>query len=1779
MPSTKGLHSPNTTSLRLLGGWLPPLILAMGMVFAGTFLAPGAKAQNYLTASGKPSFATVEPVELGFVDAANGNLHLRFDFGAFPQRGVHGIANIGLVYDSSLAWFVACGSTGCAWAPNATDTEYEGFRFAYPTMTNGGGNFYCSNGQQCGYYIQEMDGTKHYFFLTPSTFACTNPGYTYTTAYAADSSGIALVNSCVNNGGQVANSIAIYAPDGAFAPGGNFSAIEDNNGNIMQLPMSTYTSVTQVDTVGRTLYSNTYCAQAYYGCYDVPNSQFTNSGGTSRYIITGETTIPVNTNFGQSGVAECNTANGCGPFVVRTGLTLPDGSTYTFKYDCDSSTGNSACGSPAGQSAYYGMLISMTLPTGATIQYGYTTYADAYGNKWRWLNSRTSGGGTWTYSPALVNSFFCAVTQTNCQQKVTVTAPDSSKKIYTYTINNGAWPTTEQFYDTSGSVLSTINNTFDFSQNCQYSGCNGASNVRLLTTQTSVPGPGTTITNQTKNTYDSPQLGDVTGVQQWGFQPGASPSFSSTPDRATYTSWNIISNSSGNPNIHRPQSVTRCNNSGSNSACTGGGSAVAQTTYSYDSYGSNCPSGGLAPVSVYGNYHDSNYTASNTVRGNVTSTQNFVTSSTSVTTQLCYDITGQVTEVVDPNGNATLFAYADNFYSDASPAQNPPSAYSTGSSYSTNAYPTSITLPIIGALKVGYYFGSGKAAFTVDQNGADTYSHYLDALDRLTNTYAPITNGNRAWTLATYSPSETQIDAYSAVTTTSPSTSCTSCAHNTANLDSLGRPIQSTLANDPDGPTYTVTAYDSSGRTHSVTNPYRTTSDSSYGATTLSYDGLGRPTLVTDPDSSKVYLYYGASVTSGGGLSAQLCSPATYGNGYPLLQIDEAGNKKQTWANAFGETIEVDEPSYSSSALSAGTCYAHDVLGNLTSVVQTGGTTDSTQWRTRTFAYDGLSRLLRATEPESGTTTYTYDNNGNVLTKTSPAPNQTGMSTVTITYQYDALNRLTNKSYSDGVTQPVTFVYDGASTTACTLPTLTVTNGMGRQTGMCDGSGSEAWAYDTAGRITADARTTTSYIGTPIRRTLTTPITKSTNYTYNLDGSIASITYPSGRVVTYTPSAVGRPVSAVDTASNNYATNAHYSPGGDLGSIQNASNIVSTYIFNNRFQPCWLYTTTSTPLAQNSTCASTATAGNILDLKLNLNLGSGDNGNVIGITNNRDNTRSQNFAYDALNRLYTAQTASTYSTSPSNCWAETYTYDAWGNLYQFGPNSTTQSAYVSCSQESGLSTQANVNNQLLAYTYDAAGNLTNNGTAATYTPEGQLYIFGPSATSHTFYSYDGDGRRVAKTATNLVCVCREGAAAIGGGGGGCGTGCTGYFLDSTEKVYFYGSGGQPLTETDGNGNVLDDYISFAGARIARVDSSNNVVYYFADHLGSAREVVNSSGTILDDSDFYPFGGQRPVTSSSGNTYKFTGYERDTESGLDYASARHYSSTLGRFMSPDPLSGSPGNPQSWNRYSYVQNNPLNATDSSGMCDDDDPSDCDDSGDSGDSGNSGNSGATFSPNCPVFACVDLGMGVAQNQDGGLYSFSYGGWTFGVSWNDYTSSALPFYDNDGSYMSQIMNNAALRADWNAKMNLASGMVQTGAEYTAMQGLSVFGAAIPTLGKALYYLNLASAAPAANYSGYFGYDSAGNVRYVGRTGRDPAVRWGEHENAIGTGREDLNYRVPEGATGMTAEQSRIWEQRMINKYGLQKSGGLLLNQRNEIAPKFWKQLGILEELELLEF
>ncbi len=163
------------------------------------------------------------------------------------------------------------------------------------------------------------------------------------------------------------------------------------------------------------------------------------------------------------------------------------------------------------------------------------------------------------------------------------------------------------------------------------------------------------------------------------------------------------------------------------------------------------------------------------------------------------------------------------------------------------------------------------------------------------------------------------------------------------------------------------------------------------------------------------------------------------------------------------------------------------------------------------------------------------------------------------------------------------------------------------------------------------------------------------------------------------------------------------------------------------------------------------------------------------------------------------------------------------------------------------------------------------------------------------YAYDGDGERVE---------------------------------DSSPTLYWYGMGGRVLAETDTSGDTVNEYIFFDGRRIARRDASGNVYYYSGNALGSAT-ITTATGTVCYDADFYPFGGELTFTNTCGQSYKFAGMRRDATTGLDHTRFRQYSSNLGRWYSPDPLGGEVMNPQSLNRYAYVDNNPTTFVDPLGL----------------------------------------------------------------------------------------------------------------------------------------------------------------------------------------------------------------------------------------------------------
>jgi RHS repeat-associated protein len=857
-------------------------------------------------------------------------------------------------------------------------------------------------------------------------------------------------------------------------------------------------------------------------------------------------------------------------------------------------------------------------------------------------------------------------------------------------------------------------------------------------------------------------------------------------------------------------------------------------------------------------------TYSNT--GHPTSTSKWVSGSNWLTTTASYNSNGTVQWSKDTVGNQTTYAY-------------------NGTGGCNAVMPTSITHPLIGTEYKTWNCNGGVLLTDEDVNSQTTTYTYSDPFWRETQVSYP-DGGSTTTTYNTGASLPWSISTSTAITGSSNLTKTTI-------YDGIGRDIQAQLTSDPSGTDYVDTTYDALGRKATQSNPHRSSSSSTDGITTYSYDALNRVISVLQPDGSQSTTAYSV-----------ICTTVT----------DEAGNSRKSCTDGLGRLTGVWE---APSSLNYETDYAYDALNNLLSVTQKGGAS-SGSWRNRSFVYDGLSRLTSATNLESGTLVYSYATSGGglcagdpsaVCTKTAPSPNQpaTGTATVTATYTYDAMNRLTGESYADtysgnSATPSVSYGYDGVALTGCTTtpPTLTDSYPEGRRTSMCDGSGGTSWAHDQMGRTLQESRNLAG-------------VTKSVNYTYNLDGSLATLTTPPLKKVSYTYNAAARATKLVDSSDSiNFVTSATYAPPGELtgmtvGSASGFAGITTTNAYNTRLQPILLSAGVTGESPVFSECFDFHLGVSVNTSPCSFSASTaGDNGNIYQIVNNRDNTRSQSFTYDVLNRIATGQSSGTQ-------WGETFTIDPWSNL-------TNRTGVAGKTYYEPLSTSAGTNNQLSGFAYDAAGNMITNGSNSyVYDAENRLIW-----TSGYRYVYDGDGDRAEK------CVAATST-----------TPCPTSGTNGT--LYWRGRGSDPLDETDLSGNVVEEYIYFNGQRVARREVSGSggtiaVHYYFSDHLGSHGVVENATASACEqDVDYYPYGGEENDYCSTqvAQHYKFTGKERDTESGLDNFGARYEASSLGRFMTPD-WAAKPatvpyakfGDPQTLNLYAYTENGPVNKADADG-----------------------------------------------------------------------------------------------------------------------------------------------------------------------------------------------------------------------------------------------------------
>jgi RHS repeat-associated protein len=718
-------------------------------------------------------------------------------------------------------------------------------------------------------------------------------------------------------------------------------------------------------------------------------------------------------------------------------------------------------------------------------------------------------------------------------------------------------------------------------------------------------------------------------------------------------------------------------------------------------------------------------------------------------------------------------------------------------------------------------------------------------------------------------------------------------------FDGFSRPILSQTRQGPASSSYDSieTDYDSSGRISKVTMPYAAALGGACSGTcpgtTTTYDALDRVKVVTD----------------GGG--------RTTTNVYVKNDIDQTIGpapvvEKQSEYDALGRLASVCE--ITGTANGGGSCgqtnvktgylttYAYDLLDNITSVTQNAQAAVGSQ-QTRTYVFDMLGRLTSETNPETNNLAYssTYDTDatcgtyaGNVVKRVDAAGTVTCLT-------YDSLHRPLSIAYPSGGysanTDKKFFVYD--ITTANGF-TLTNTKGRLAQAYTCPPTGScttkktdLVFSYSPRGEV-IDAYQSTPHSGTPYYHTTSAywenGVAKSlsgvpTLPTIYYGGSTGAGLDGEGRVAQVKASSGADPASSVA-----YNISDSTQPIGALTQIAFGSGDKDTYSYElntGRTKQYKLFMGT-TPLTNQG------------DLTWNTN---GTLQKLI-ITNQIGSPASQtcNYTYDDLGRV-----------ASSNCgaavWNQTFSYDPFGNIKKTVPPGSTGSSF-----QVNYDTKNRITTAPFAY----------NGLDAS---NGNL-----SADNAHTYSWDAEGRMVTVDSGQAsgVCIIYDalGQAVEQGKGASCATAPT-----STAQI-IYSPSGEKLALMNGQ-TLTKAFVSLPAGGQAVYTSAGLAYYRHADWLGSLRLSTTPGRTKYYDVSYAPFG-EPYAGSGTSQDLAFTGQNQDTVAGganglYDFL-FREQAPVQGRWMSPDPLglgAVNPSSPQSWNRYSYVQNTPLTATDPLGL----------------------------------------------------------------------------------------------------------------------------------------------------------------------------------------------------------------------------------------------------------
>lgn len=652
-------------------------------------------------------------------------------------------------------------------------------------------------------------------------------------------------------------------------------------------------------------------------------------------------------------------------------------------------------------------------------------------------------------------------------------------------------------------------------------------------------------------------------------------------------------------------------------------------TYSYDSRGraiSSEHAGGVEKTTL--SYSD-NTTSATDALGNTQyfnfTTQFELVKPTSTSNQGCscgaqaytYDSNGFLASQTDSNGNVTTYTRDSRGVplSRTEASGTPQARTITITWHQTYRLPLTITEP------------NRTTTFTYDVKGnLLTKTVTSGSLSRIwTYTY----NNNGQVITATDPGNHTTTYTYNASGGVATITNALGQVTSISSYDANGRPL---TIQDPNGLTTTL-VYSPRGWLTSRTSGTETT--------TYTYDAVGQLTKVTLPNGSALAYTYDAAHRLTG-ISDNLGNRIAYtldamSNRIKEEVFDSSNHLAQTRAHVYDQLNRLAQDI---GAQNQTTTYAHDNNGNVTGVTDPLNhtshlaydaldrliqTTDPTNAVTRvaynandlatgvtdprslatTYAYDGLGNRTSTQSPDTGTTTKTYDAAGNVLTSTDARGKKT-------TYTYDALNRPTGMTFADGTT--IAYAYDQG------------TYGKGHLTTLTDPSGTTTWSYDLHGRVLTKQQKTGG-------------VTLTTSYSYDAaTGKPSSVTYPSGRQLTYYYDATSGKLASIKVGIASLISGLSYQPFGPVASWTQGNG--KTYARSSDLDGRLVGITIggSTPetvtLTYDAASRITGIADNLAAPKI-------------------ANTGTTNFQYAATSNRQTGSTGGM---------SKTYTYDAAGNI-------------------------------------------------------------------------------------------------------------------------------------------------------------------------------------------------------------------------------------------------------------------------------------------------------------------------------------------------------------------------------------------------------------------------------------------------------------------------------------------------------------------------------------